>query len=291
MIADLHLHTNCSDGKHSVVDTVKIAKEKGLSVLSITDHDSLEGVKDAIEISHSLGMNCISGLEMSCRNENKDVDFRQDTSIHILAYNIDYENTALKSYIKHYHLERKKILLSLIDELAESGLEEKYDDIFVIAGTQMRIQDIINHLNSSFLRKEKKEKLINIAEGYYNKLFALDAPLSEATKLIKDAGGFSVLAHAFFSYRDYDIITKTHHNVSDLLDYLCELGLDGLEVFYSRFSQKKTEWLLTEAKKRDLLVTAGSDFHGTPQRKDIINSEIAEIRETIHTLLNTNRYV
>lgn len=290
MYADLHLHTNYSDGKLSVSDTIKIANIKGINTLSITDHDSVAGVKEAILQSKLLGMNCISGLELSCRNENIQISFPDDISIHLLAYNINYQNRQLLSYLEYYHMKRKEILLSLIEELINEGFDVKYGDIYIISGTQMRIQDVINHINSSFIYKEKREYFLAIANSYYKRLFSIDCTLENAIELIKGAGGMPVLAHAFFSYRDYDIIKNDQKNVYALLNYLCELGIQGIEVFYSRFSENQTKWLLQEAKKRNLAITAGSDFHGTSSRKDMINYEIAEIADTIRNLLEGNKY-
>jgi len=290
MVVDLHLHTNCSDGKLSVTDTIKTAHEKGISILSITDHDSLTGIKKAIQISREYGITCFSGLELSCRNENNNISFPTDISIHILAYNINYENKLLISYLKHYHLQRSQILSALIEELTVNGFDAKYDDIYVIAGSQMRIQDIINHINSTFMCKEKKERFVKIANGYYTKLFMLDTPLLKAVKLIKDAGGIPVLAHAFFSYRDYDVIKNTEHNISMLLDYLCDIGISGIEVYYAKFTKQQICWLLKEAQNRKLIITAGSDFHGTPLRREMINYEIDNINDTIQMLLDVNRY-
>ena len=154
----------------------------------------------------------------------------------------------------------------------------------------MRIQDIINHINSSFAYKEKRERLLTIANGYYKRLFSIDCTLENAIKLIKNAGGLPVLAHAFYSYKDYDIIENNQEEVYSLLDYLCELGIQGIEVFYSRFSDIQTKWLLQEARSRNLEITVGSDFHGTPSRKDMMNYEIAEIAHSVGKLLEINRY-
>lgn len=290
MYVDLHLHTNHSDGKLSVSDTIGLANDRGISVLSITDHDSVGGVEEAIQLSQLLGINCISGLELSCRNENTKISFPDDISIHLLAYNIDYENDQLLSYLNHYHSKRKEILLSLIDELVSEGFDLKYDDIYIISGTQMRIQDVINHINSSFAYKEKRDHLLTIANSYYKKLFSIDCTLENAIRLIKNAGGFPVLAHAFFSYKDYDVIKNEQKEVYSLLDYLCELGIQGIEVFYSRFSDIQTKWLLREARSRNLEITVGSDFHGTPSRKKMMNYEIDEIAGSIGKLLEINRY-
>lgn len=290
MIVDLHLHTDCSDGKLSIEDTLKVAISKKISLISVTDHDSLSGLEKVISLSHSYGITCISGVELSCRNENTDIAFPQDISIHILGYNIDYYNKELNSHIKQYHLRRKRVLSMLIEELSENGFDVKYENIFVIAGNQMRIQDIVNHINSTFISKEEKKHLIKIANTYYEKLFMIDTPLCDAIELIKGAGGIPVLAHAFFSYHDYDIVNNSTKDILMLLDYLCELRISGLEVFYSRFSKSQIAFLLNEAEKRNLMVTAGSDFHGTPLRKEMINYEIGTMQNTIEYLLKENRY-
>lgn len=290
MIVDLHLHTDCSDGKLSIEDTLKVAINNQISLISVTDHDSLSGLEKVISLSHSYGINCVSGIELSCRNDNIDIAFPQDISIHILGYNIDYDNKELNSYIKQYHLQRRQILSMLIKELSENGFDIKYENIFVIAGNQMRIQDIVNYINSSFISKKEKKYLMKIANTYYEKLFMIDTPLCDAIELIKGAGGIPVLAHAFFSYHDYDIVYNSKKDILVLLDYLCSLKISGLEVFYSRFNKLQIDFLLTEAKKRNLIVTAGSDFHGTPHRKDMINYEICTMQKTIEFLLKENRY-
>lgn len=290
MFTDLHIHTKCSDGKFSIADTIQIAKDNNIKLLSVTDHDSVSGVSEAIQISQSYDMTCISGLELSCRNENSKILFPQDISIHILSYNFDYKSSFLLDYLKKYHFRRKQILLELIEELTNNGFEIKFEDISVIAGTQMRIQDIINHINSSFACKQRKKQLIEIADSFYPRLFLQDCTLNEAINIIKCSGGIPVLAHAFFSYRDYDIINNTQQDVSSLIDYLCDIGIEGIEVFYSRFNKSQVEWLLKKATSKNMMITAGSDFHGTPSRNTMINYEINQLNKTIKKLLVTNRY-
>jgi len=290
MLTDLHLHTDHSDGKLSVSETISIAKQKNIKMISVTDHDSIEGIKEAIEVSHNSDIICISGMELSCRNDNANIKFPQDISIHILAYNLDYEKKELREYLNQYHSERKRILLELITELSNYGFDVKYEDISVIAGSQMRIQDIINHINSSFGSKTKKEQFIGLANSYYTKLFQKDCILDNAIKIIKQSGGVPVLAHAFFSYKDYDVIKNSEQEVRELINYLYELGIEGIEVFYSKFNKVQTDYLLDIAQKNNLMITAGSDFHGTPLRKDMINYEICELDSTIKKMIDINRY-
>lgn len=290
MLTDLHLHTNYSDGKLSVTDTIAIANQRNIKMISITDHDSVDGIKEAIEFSRNLDMICISGLELSCRNDNIYIRFPQDISVHILAYNLDYEKKELREFLNQYHLERKQILLELIADLVNYGFDVKYEDISVIAGSQMRIQDIINHINSSFCSKEKKEIYLELANSYYKKIFEKDCTLGDAIKIIKHSGGIPVLAHAFFSYRDYDVIKNSEQEVQELINYLYELGIEGIEVFYSKFNNKQTMYLLDIAKRNNLMITAGSDFHGTPMRKNMIDYKIHELEYTNQKLVAINKY-
>lgn len=290
MYTDLHLHTNNSDGKLSVAETIAIAKKKGIKLLSITDHDTIDGIKQAIEISQENGLICISGLELSCRNANRNVPFPSDISIHILAYNIDYNNQFLQSYLEYYHLRRKEVLLSLIEQLNKHGVSINYDDIPAIARNQMRIQDIINYINAYFNCERSKDIFLKISQNYYQELFMQDCPLEDAIKLILSADGIPVLAHAFFSYRDYDVINNTQDEVSVLLSYLCDIGIKGIEVFYPKFTKSQTNWLLEVASAKNLMVTAGSDFHGTLLRKEMINYKIIELEKTMQTFCMLNKY-
>lgn len=290
MFVDLHLHTLYSDGKLNVTDTIDIALKKNISLISITDHDTINGVREAIEYSRLKNITCISGIELSCRNENSNIKFPQDVSIHLLGYNIDYSNLELQNHLNNYHINRRIILDELISELVNNDLDISYEDINVIAGKQMRIQDVINHINSCFMCNEKKEKYIDIATKYYSKLFSVDIPVQTALKLIKKAGGISVLAHAFYSYRDYDVEINPYSSIKSLFDYLCDMGLDGLETFYPKFTTEQSRFLQIEAKKRNLIVTAGSDFHGTPLRKGMMDYDIPSMEKTNNLLLKTNKY-
>ena len=169
MFVDLHLHTLYSDGKLNVTDTIDIALKKNISLISITDHDTINGVREAIEYSRLKNITCISGIELSCRNENSNIKFPQDVSIHLLGYNIDYSNLELQNHLNNYHINRRIILDELISELVNNDLDISYEDINVIAGKQMRIQDVINHINSCFMCNEKKEKYIDILKDSINK--------------------------------------------------------------------------------------------------------------------------
>lgn len=290
MFVDLHLHTLHSDGKLNVKDTIDRAINRKIKLISITDHDTINGVDEAIRYSCSKGITCISGIELSCRNDNQRIAFPQDVSIHLLGYNIDYHSSELQSYLTNYHAKRKRILDELIIELACNNFDVCYEDINVIAGKQMRIQDVINHINSCFMCNERKMLYIDITSKYYFRLFAVDSTLQTAIELIKRAGGIVVLAHAFFSYKDYDVKLNSYSSIIELLDYLCDLGVDGIEAFYPKYTTEQCEFLQKEAEKRNLIVTAGSDFHGTSLRKNMMDKNITQLSKTTELLLQINKY-
>ncbi len=148
-------------------------------------------------------------------------------------------------------------------------------DVFYYSKTTLHLQQRTTFLN-----------LFN----YTLKLFMEDCPLSEAIRIIEQADGIPVLAHAFYSYHDYDIIENTMSNVSALIDTLCDMGIKGIEIFYPKFSEEHTKWLLNVCQHRNLMITAGSDFHGTPTRKNMMNYEIDPISKTVETLLKINKY-
>lgn len=115
MYVDLHMHTNHSDGKLDVKETVNIAYNKNIGMISITDHDSIGGLKEAIEYSKSLHIKCISGIELSCRNDNLRLDFPQDVSVHILGYNIDYNCSSLVNHLNKHQNRREAIILNELE--------------------------------------------------------------------------------------------------------------------------------------------------------------------------------
>lgn len=290
MYVDLHMHTKHSDGKLDVRETINTAYNKNIGMISITDHDSIGGVKEAIEYSKSLHIKCISGIELSCRNDNLMLDFPQDVSVHLLGYNIDYNCSSLVNHLSKYQKKREAIILKVLNELRNNDFDIKYDDIHIISGNQMRIQDIINHINHKNLDEIKKDKLLSIVRGYYFDLFSQDSSLEHAINLIKNSGGLSVLAHAFFSYRDYQVENNSQYHILNLLDYLYSIGLDGIEAFYPRYSQEQSVFLQTEAIKRGMFVTAGSDFHGTEKRKAMMNYDIKQIERTVCMFNEIGRY-
>jgi len=284
LLVDLHIHTDNSDGKLSVDETMKVAHKNTLSVISITDHDSVSAIPRAKELALQYGIKFVPGIELSSRNGDERIDFPSDVSIHILGYNIRHEDIKLSKILEAYHNKRKAILYDLIRQLNNNGLELEYDDIFVIAGTQMRVQDVVNHINTYFLEHKQKECCLKIARSYYDEIFSVDFKVRDAIELIKYLGGVTVWAHPFSSYKDYEIRINDKEKILILLDKMCALGLDGIEAIYSQYTDDQISYLEKLAEKRGLFITIGSDFHGKPPRNKMCSFSTNKVNSFLQAI-------
>ena len=239
--ADLHCHTNCSDGSMSPKEILVHAKKIGLQGLSITDHDTVSAYHEAIPIARELGILLGSGVEFSS------VD--QGVSIHILGYDIDLESKELIAFCKR-HLERRrernrKILEKLQDrgiliELEEEGEEHPAGRPHIALA--LVEQGIVASSAEAF------KKLI----GDGCPCFDPGNPIStdETIALIHKAGGKAFLAHPH--------LLKS----SRALSHVMKKPLDGIECYYAKCSPSQEQKWVRLAREKGLLMSGGSDFHG-----------------------------
>lgn len=240
---DLHMHTNHSDGAYPPIELVKRAKEAGLSAISITDHDSVNGINEAIIYGKEIGVEVIPGLEIST-----DLD---DKEIHLLAYFIDIENEELRKYLIFFRDERFHRAKRIVQKLRKLGLHITLDD--VLAQAQ----------NSSIGRPHVAYALVDlgIISNYYeafDKYIGDNGPAYErkihvspqsALKLISDSGGLSIIAHP--GYMKESILIN-----------LIKAGVDGIEVIHPSHNENQIKFYKGIVNQYCLLATGGSDFHG-----------------------------
>jgi len=252
--ADLHLHTNFSDGTYPPEILVKVAGKAGLSCIAVVDHDTVSGVAIAQEASRSSGIEVLAGIEMSSEYEGLE--------IHILGYLIDCQNKNLLERLEILKINRIERIYKIADKLKGLGVQLEAEGIFKIAGG-----GTVGRLHVA--RAMVKEGLVSsIGEAFYKYIgdkcpaYVLGFKLSpaEAITLIKDAGGIPVLAHPYTIGND-DIILK-----------IIEGGIMGLEAYYPKHSQGMVNFYLDLAKKYSLLVTGGSDCHGEAKSEAKIGS-------------------
>jgi hypothetical protein len=240
---DLHMHTTCSDGTYSPSELVYKAKEAGLDIISITDHDSVNGIKEAIVVGKEIGVEIIPGLEIST-----DLD---DKEVHLLAYFIDIENEELQKYLSFFREERFHRAKRIVQKLRNLGLS-------------ITIDDVVDHAqNSAIGRPHIAYALVNLGliNNYYEafeKYIGDYGPAFErkihvspqsATKLISDSGGLSFVAHP--GYMKETI----------LID-LIKAGIDGIEVLHPSHSDSQINFYRGIVNQYCLLESGGSDFHG-----------------------------
>lgn len=249
--ADLHLHTNKSDGFCSVEEVIKLSKEAGLDIISITDHDTIDGVKEAIDIGKFYGIEVIPGLEISS-------DFL-DTEIHILAYFFDTDSKELDEYLNFFRAERYKRAVRIINKLNSIGQSISFEDVLEVAGKSTIGRP---HIAKAMVNKglvsnyyEAFNKYIGNGCVAYEKKVHL-SPQS-ACKIINDTGGLSFIAHP--------------NNLSDeIIKMLIDSGIDGIETIHPSNLPNKTEYFRGIVNEYFLLECGGSDFHGG-ERNDLSN--------------------
>ncbi len=267
---DLHTHTTYSDGTLSPSALVQRAYDCGITAISITDHDSLNGLQEAIECGKDLGIDVIPGVEIST-----DLD---DKEIHLLAYFIDIENEEFQKYLSFFRDERFHRAKRIVRKLQNLGLHITIDDVMAqaqnsavgrphIAYALMELGIIKNYT-------EAFEKYI----GDYGPAFERKIHVSphSALKLISDAGGLSFIAHPGYMKES-------------LLLSLIKAGIDGIECVHPSHNESQVTFYRGIVNQYCLLETGGSDFHGGKKMDDetlgkfyIGQNQLEAMRKMLH---------
>jgi predicted metal-dependent phosphoesterase TrpH len=254
---DLHLHSSVSDGVLSPAELVAKAAELGLTVISLTDHDNVDGIVPALKAAEQYpSLTVIPGLEIST-----------DTStgeIHVLGYFIDHTNLELLAELKRLRDSRLGRAQKMIQKLTEMGMPIEWEYVKKLAGDGSVGRP---HIAQALLDKG----YINTIKEAFSKYIAFDGPAyvtrekmtpTEAVELITRAQGFAVLAHPLGI-----------SNLDTLLKTLVRTGLTGIEVYYKNYPDEDRESLATLADKYGLLATGGTDYHGLDDSTEVMMGE------------------
>ncbi len=240
---DLHVHTNYSDGFNSPKELIDKAKNKGIDVLGISDHDNLAGIEEATEYGKKVGVEIIPGVEIS-----SDI---MDREIHILGYFVEPGNAELERYLEFFRAERLKRADRIVKKLNILGLSLKLDDVLRIARNSAVGRPHIAQamVEGGFIGSyyEAFNKYIgNGCIAYEKKVHV--SPRS-AFKIISDAGGLSFIAHP-------GIMPE------NILKELIEDGVDGIEVIHPSHTAQLVKFYRGIVNEYFLLESGGSDYHG-----------------------------
>jgi 3',5'-nucleoside bisphosphate phosphatase len=249
MKTDLHTHSYYSDGYHSPEKLIEKAKNQGIKILSITDHDSVNAFSEAAEYAEKAGIEVIPGVEIS-------TDIR-DTEVHILGYFVDPQNKDLEHYLNFFREERYKRAIRMVNKLNILGLDITIDDVMVFAKDSAIGRP---HIAQALLAKGQVKSFF---EAFY-KFIGNHAPAYErkvhlspqsAFKIINDAGGLSFIAHP--------------GNMPEILiKELIDAGVDGIEVIHPSHSPEQVKFYRGIVIEYFLLESGGSDFHGGKREDD-----------------------
>jgi hypothetical protein len=241
MPADLHLHTTFSDGTDTPEKVVEAAKAVGLTAIAITDHDTMAGIAAA----EGRGLEIIPGIELTTETA--------ETEIHILGYFLDRNDPDLIAAITRIQKGREERVCKICEKLKELAIDLPAEKVFSLAGHRdagrPHIARALVEIGAVGDFKDAFNRYLGFKGPAYVAHYKLSA--GEAIKLVLAAGGIPVFAHPGVSKCDA------------VIPELMNEGLLGLEVYYSGHNQGLTKHYLELARKFGLLVTGGSDYHGT----------------------------
>lgn len=262
-VADLHIHSNASDGMDSPVELVRKASQNGISAIAITDHDTVSGIKYAMAEANSLDVEIIPGAEFS-------VSFKP--VMHILGLFLDIENQHLVHSLDSISKTRKALISNAFRVLKSCGIIVNPRDV-LFQKKSLSLKKLTEYLVENKLIANDVDIETIFFEIWKTWHDCLPTP-AECISLIHSCNGIAILAHP-------QLLCIEDDELKSLLKQLCQLGLDGVEVFHPKQSYEDRRKLLDWANEMNLFVTGGSDYHGNQKW---ISSQISDIVTPYATL-------
>ena len=250
-VIDLHTHTTHSDGSASPEELIGAARLNGARAVAITDHDTVGSFASARAASERFAIEFVPGIEISA-------EFSSGT-MHILGYCVDETSERLTDKLDELKQARERRNPRIASRLQSLGLDIGYDEVAQLAGNEivgrphfarlMVEKGYVGSIQEAFDRFLKKGAAAYVAKARLSP--------ADSIALIRAAGGVAVLAHP------YQLKLSSFEQVDELVAQLAEFGLDGIEAIYSRHSPAERVFYSEIAARHNLLVTGGSDYHGS----------------------------
>lgn len=279
---DLHVHSTYSDGTFTPSELVDIAIKNNLVALALTDHDTVDGVEEALQAAKEKNFQVIPGIEISCEYA---IDADRKKEIHILGYHLDYKQPALVDCLHKVVAERDNRNVKICENLHNAGfpityreLVERFGGIVITRAHIARFlleKGAIKSIDAAFKNILSDTGPYFVARRYLTP--------KEGIELIKNAGGVPVLAHPLLYKMS---VTEIHDMLTELKGY----GLKGIEAMYSRNHGNDEAFVRKLANDFDLFITGGSDFHGTNKPDIELGLGLGNLRVPVILLENLAPY-
>ncbi len=252
---DLHTHTTASDGQYAPAKLVELAQKAGVQYLAVTDHDTVDGVEEAVTAGEKQGIQVLRGVELGAS---------EDRNLHILGLGLQSGSTPLGELCETLRKSRDERKYRIISFLKEKGVEISLEEVEALAGGKVVARPhfarvMLQHGYVSTTR-EAFDRYLDTDE--YQRIERFKAGAAQCIKAIHQAGGKAVFAHPYqLQYEEKQL--------ENMVCSLKEYGIDGMECYYPKHTPEMVEQYLQLAKKYNLHVTAGSDFHGEQVHPDM----------------------
>jgi len=244
---DLHTHSVYSDGSMTPTELVRHAKDSGLSAISLTDHDCIDGVKEAVCEGERIGLEVVPGIEFSVQSK---------TETHILGYFIDINSDALKEVLPEILRVRRERGVQTEQNLKKQGIDVSYDEALTLApgglvGRAHFARIMVQKGYTASVKEAFDMYLSSGKKGFSSHQYLTDR---EAVRVIKESGGLSFVAHLH-------LIRLSDEELFEYLKSLKDVGLDGIEGYYTEYDEVMQKKYFEMAKELNLAISGGTDFH------------------------------
>ncbi len=243
--ADLHIHTNYSDGSYSPEQAVAIARSKGLGAIAITDHDAVGGVEVAQKAAEGSELTVVSGTELSSYVEEK--------GYHIVGLFIDPEDSTLLEHLEFFRKHRHERGGMIVDKLRKFGVEIAMENVLEVSGYgsvgRPHIAEALVRVGAVKDFSEAFDRYLGNGKPAYVPKYKIDP--GRAAEVIHAAGGLAFLAHPGVSADSFSEVVN-----------IVKMGLDGIETVHAKHSPRQTEDFRRLAETHGWPTSGGSDCHG-----------------------------
>ena len=269
--ADLHVHTDISDSSYNIDEVLKLAKERGLTHIAITNHDTTRGLEEAIKKGKEYGIVVIPGVEISA------YDYKRNRKVHVIGLNVDILNDNIDKLCFDLLKNRDENTKKQIDIIRSMGYDITEDEVGKYAKNSRIFYK--QHIMKVLMDKGYTE---SIYSDLYTKIFNKNSPCNlnikyidvyDALDVLNKNGAISIIAH------------PGQFNSYDLIEELIQYGICGIEKYHPSHRIEDEERVEKIAKKYNLIKSGGSDFHGDYAKKNCMGKFLAP-KEDIYKILN-----